>query len=375
MKNVLTVGAALMLTTTAAHAVGLDRSGQAIGIIFEEGEYAELSFGSVTPSLDGADVAAFGGSAIGNVANDFTQLSLGYKQDISDQLSFAVIFDEPYGADIEYPSTADGGGIALAGTAASLESKAVTALLRYKLNENFSVHGGVRAQTINADITLAGAAFGGLNGYSTELNGDTAYGYTVGAAYERPEIALRVALTYHSEIDHEFDTTEIGPLGPSAGTTDVTTPEAINLDFQTGIAADTLLFGSIRYADYSTVIVSPAQFSALTGGGSLTDIDAGTSYNIGVGRRFTDQLSASISVGYDSPGDDSLVSPLAPSDGNYSVAVGAEYKVTDNIAISGGVRYISVGDAEPATGTPSTARAEFTDNDAVGVGFKIGYTF
>jgi long-chain fatty acid transport protein len=45
MRNFLTVGAALMLTTTAATAGGMDRSGQSIGAIFEDGKYVELSYG------------------------------------------------------------------------------------------------------------------------------------------------------------------------------------------------------------------------------------------------------------------------------------------------------------------------------------------
>lgn len=54
MKNILTVGAALMLTTTAATAGGIDRSGQSIGAIFEDGKYVELSYGYVTPSVSGS---------------------------------------------------------------------------------------------------------------------------------------------------------------------------------------------------------------------------------------------------------------------------------------------------------------------------------
>ena len=45
MKKIFTIGAILLLTTTAATAGGLDRSGQGIGIIFEEGNAVELSFG------------------------------------------------------------------------------------------------------------------------------------------------------------------------------------------------------------------------------------------------------------------------------------------------------------------------------------------
>ncbi len=381
MKNVITVGAALMLTTTAAHAVGLDRSNQNIGLIFEEGTYGELSFGSVTPSISGNDNAAlgFGSTDSGNVGGDFTTFGLGFKTDLNDQISVGVIFDQPYGVDLEYPSATDGGSPLLGGTFAELNSATVTAIARYKIDGNWSVHGGIRAETLDGSVGLAGGAYGGLNGYTVDFDGETSVGYSAGVAYERPDIALRIALTYHSEIEHDLSTTESGPLGIIDSTTKVTTPEAINLDFQTGIAADTLLFGSIRYADYSTVTLSPDQFAGLTGGGSLTNIDEGVSYNIGVGRRFSDKFSGLVSIGFETEGDDDLVSPLAPTNGSISYGIGGEYKITDQIAISGGVRYIQVGDASaaltlPATGV-ETPVTNFENNDVIGVGIKIGYTF
>ena len=67
MKKIITVSAALALTTTAATAGDLDRSGQNITAIFEDGSYAEFSFGTITPPVSGADL---GGSKkhTGNVA-------------------------------------------------------------------------------------------------------------------------------------------------------------------------------------------------------------------------------------------------------------------------------------------------------------------
>jgi len=377
MKKILTTSAALMLTTSMAHAVGLDRSGQNIGVIFEDGEnYVELSFGRIMPDVSGNDAAAFGGRDSGNVANDYTTVSLGYKHQYSDAFSAAIIFDQPYGADIAYPV---GGSVALGGTAAELNSEAFTALGRYEMGNGFSVHGGLRIQTISADVTLQGLAYGPpqtnppsirtLNPYNVQLEDDTAAGYVVGAAYERPDIALRVAITYFSEIDHTFKTTENG--APSLDT-DVTTPQAVNLDFQTGVAADTLVFGQIRWADYDVVKVSPAGFAAATGGGSLTDIDSDFSYSIGVGRRFSDAFSGSLALGYEPTGDD-LVSPLAPTNGQYSLSVGGAYTLASGIEISGGVRYIQLGDAQPATS--GAGRAQFEDNDAVAVGLKVAYAF
>jgi len=366
MNKFLAGGAALLATASTAGAVGLDRSNQDIGLIFETGDYAELSYGFVMPSVTGVDAAAFGSGDTGNVAQDYGILGLGYRTDLNEQWSLAIIFDQPYGADISYPA---GESVALGGTAADLNSGSVNTILRYKIDQNFSVHGGLRIQSIDANVTLDGAAYGGLAGYNVDLARDTQVGYLVGAAYERPDIALRLAVTYFGEIEHSFDTVENGAASPD---TDVTTPQAVNIDFQTGIAEDTLLFGSIRWAEYSEVIVSPAVFSGATGGSSLTDIDDGFAYTIGVGRRFSDQFSGTVSIGYEPEGEDDLVSPLAPTNGNVSLGVGGRYTI-DNVELSGGIRYIWTGDAQAETS--DTSRATFEDNSAVAIGFQVGYRF
>lgn len=367
---------------TTAMAGGLDRSGQNINILFEEGAYAELSFGYVAPDLSGNDGPLAGplaGRSTGDVGDNFIQAGFGYKQDINEQLSFAVIVDQPFGANIAYPAfvpPAGGGSALLGGTRAVLDSTAVTGLLRYKFNERFSVHGGIRAQTVNAAVDLRGGAFAafGPAGYSTQLDGDTGYGFQVGGAYEIPEIALRLAVTYFSEIDHDLRTTENIAPGVVSNTT-VTTPEAINVSFQTGIAADTLAFANFRYADYRAVQVSPAAFDAALPGpnNSLTDVDVARDFSIGVGRRFNEQFSASLALNYSGGGPDDEVSPLAPTNGSYGITLAGSYQVTDQVRLSGGLNYTRVGDAVAApAGNPVTP---FDDNDAIGIGFRIGYSF
>lgn len=370
IKFGLTAGAALLLTTSAVSALGLDRSNQDITAIFETGNFAELSFGYITPNLTGTDVL---GNPIANVGNAFSQVGASIKMDITEQISFGLIIDEPFGADVTY-----GGGqftTMLGGTEALLNSTALTAIGRYKFNESFSVHAGFRYQTLEGDITLSGLAYGALNGYNVAMTNGAGTGYVAGVAYERPDIALRVALTYNSAITNEFDTTESlngAPLG--VGTTEVDSPEAWNLDFQTGIAANTLVFGQIRHAIYSQTILTPTTFGALTGGASITDIEDGTSYTVGVGRKFSDAFSGSIALGYEGEGSDDLVSPLSPTNGSMSISVGGQYTM-DNIVFSGGVRYTMLVDARPETGTPDTARASFTDGDALSVGMSVGFRF
>ncbi len=374
MTKFLLTASVVALSATSAFAGGIDRSGQGIGILFEKGRVAELSFGYVSPDLPGRDVAAGLGST-GDVAKSYTQLAFSYKYDINEKLSFAAILDQPFGADVLYAPTS----ALLGNTRVDASSYALTGIFRYKFNENFSVHGGLRAQQAEAAIDLRGAAYAALNGYSVNLGSDWGLGYVVGVAYERPDIALRVALTYNSEVDHEFDTVETGLVGPAAPLngvatqTDVSTPQSVNLDFQTGVAKDTLVFGQIRWVDWSGLDLSPRGFAALTGGSSLIDIKDTTTFTLGVGRRFNENWSGSLSFQYENR-NDVLVSPLGPSNGRKGVTLAAVY-TQDNIKITTGVNYTVLGDVAAETGTPDTPRANFNDSKSVGIGVRIAYTF
>lgn len=373
----LAATAVLVATSSAAYAVGLDRSGQGINPLFATGNHLEFSLGFTDPSLDGPGVD--------NVAENFLIWGGAVKYEFSDQLSGAVIVDEPFGADTFYDSSPVFS--ALGGTGATVDSFAITALARYKFNDNWSVHGGLRYQEISAVVTLGGLAFNanptvptpgvqsGVNGFRGEFVSGGDLGFVIGGAYEIPEIALRIAVTYNSSTTHDLDTIESGlPIAAlnGASVTEVETPESLNIDFQTGIAPDTLLFGNFRYARYSDTVVSPSGFSTLTGN-PLTDLEDGFDFSIGVGRRFNEKWSGSVSAGFTTVGDDNLVSPLGPNNGSQFVAVGAKYDVNDAFAIAGGVRYTSLGDAIAAPGgNPVQA---FESNDAVSVGLRLEYKF
>ena len=382
------VAAAAILSAQGAFAGGLDRSGQPIGIIFEQGNYAELSFSATTASVTGTGVgigALPAGTAYGNVARGFSQAGGGLKYDFSDAFSFALIFDQPYGADVAYggsPLTTE-----LGGTAATAGSTSITALGRYKFSDRFSVHGGLRYQTINGNITLAGLAYGPLNGYNVALGADDALGYVIGGAFELPQYAARVALTYNSQITHNLPSVETFGFGAvsfgASRDTEIVSPASINLDVQTGINEKTLLFGSVRYAKWSDLKISPQFFddaatdgviNGNSSGASISDLEDSFAYTLGVGRALNDNWSVSGVIGYEPEGSDDLVSPLAPTNGNYSLGLGVRYK-DENVVVSMGVRHTWLGDARPETGTPDVARASFTDNTALSAGFKIGFYF
>ncbi len=386
MRTLAAAAATTALMATGAMAGGLDRSGQPIGIIFEQGNYAELSFSMTSADVTGTGVgigALPPGTPYGNVANPFSIASGGLKYDFSDKFSLALIWDQPFGSDVVYPGSPF--TTELGGTAAKASTVSLTALGRYKFSDRFSAHGGVRYQTIDGDITLSGLAYGGLNGYNVALAKDSAVGFVVGGAFEIPEYAARVALTYNSEITHNLPSVEtiFGAPLPASPDTEVKSPASINLDFQTGINEKTLLFGSVRYAKWSDLIISPTNFDDIATDGVLNGVGSGVSisdledswaYTLGVGRAINDNWSVSGVLGYEPEGTDDLVSPLAPTNGNFSLGLGVRYK-DENVVVSAGIRHTWLGDAMPETGTPDVARADFTDNTALSAGFKIGFYF
>lgn len=389
MKRIATT-LSLIACSGAASAGGIDRSGQNIGVLFETGRYAEFALGYSRPDISGTDMPLGdyqGGNFSGDVADNFTQVGLAFKADINEKLSYAVIFDQPFGADVDYGTGSANLATPFGGTTAEAKAYALTTLLRYKFDERFSVHGGLRAQKADGHIALRGNAYSAFGNYDVELSPDWGLGYVVGAAYEIPEIALRVALTYQSEIEHDFDTFETGvpAIGPDGleflavrDGTDVKTPRSLNLDFQSGIMADTLLFGQVRWVKWSEFKVNPTGFAAAEAGFGLPPegliaLDNTITYTLGIGRKFNETWSGAASVSYERK-DEHKVSPLAPTNGRIGMTLAAIY-TQDNMKITTGVNYTALGRSEPETGTPDQARADFRDNDAVSVGVKVSFSF
>jgi long-chain fatty acid transport protein len=342
MKCILLATTA-MIAATGAQAGGIDRSGQGIGFMFEEGSYAELSFGIVSPSI--SNVPAVPPAAAGDIAPTYRMVGVAYKRDLSDNLSIGVQIDQPYGAHVQYPPTLGGGY-------AELTSSSINVIGRYKFDGGFSAHAGLRY------VTIDGRVFVPTSGVAPQTFGaDADVGYLAGVAYERPDIALRVALTYFSGTDHALDSS-LGTVGT------INPPQAINLDFQTGVAANTLVFGQIRWADWTDtrIVVPPAD-------PLISYDDDRISYTLGVARKFNDSWSGALSVGYEKDLG-AVQSTLSPTDGYVSLGLAAIY-TTGNMEITTGVRYVDIGNA--VTGNPALGR--FQDNEALALGVKLGWTF
>ncbi|MGR3501207.1 OmpP1/FadL family transporter [Pseudaestuariivita sp.] len=438
MNKFLTGAAVCALVAGAAQADGISRSDIPLSVMFEEGNYAQLSFGHVTPEVSGSYPAALsfagGASSTGRMSDNYSNVGAAIKLDMSERLSFGLFFNQPYGANATYSQGFYNG------LTADWQSEQFSLVAKYKFNDNFSVYGGVRQVTSDASIAIpdqlirpgvsnavdeqfAGldTAFGsgtgnvaggeavagslqtalsslpsptaaeqaqlaqinqllalnaavdttpaGTFGYTADGEADTQYGYLVGVAYEKPEIALRVALTYESAVTHEFDTVEALPGLGIAGTdvTEVEMPQSVRLDFQSGIAEDTLIFGTVEWTEWSVWEVAPPAYEAAFDQ-NVTSFDNDVwRYQLGLGRRFTDSFSGFARVTYESA-KGGEASRLAPTDGSIAYGIGGTWS-NDTMKLTAGLEYVRPGDAEDGSGV------EFENNDAIGFGISLGFKF
>lgn len=366
MKTILTGTLACFLGASPLLAGGIERAPQAMTVLFEKGNYAELGFGAADPTVRGRDTL---GGALGDVTKGFGTFSLAYKHQFTENLSGALIVEQPFGADILYPEA--GGSAMLGGTYAEVNATTFTGLLRYRFDNNVSVHGGLRASLANARIGLKGAAYGPLSGYEVELDDAWAAGFVLGAAYEIPEYAARLSLTYNSSMRYDLDTVETFAPGVTSSTK-VKAPQSLTLEGQTGINPQTLLFGSIRWVRWSEFKVKPPAFTPSFPPG-LVEMDNTTTYTIGIGRKFSEHWSGAASFAYEEQ-TRSLISPLSPTSGYKAITLAAIYE-KDRIKVTTGISYTDLTAASPATGLPPTARARATVSHAWATGIRIGYRF
>lgn len=275
------------------------------------------------------------------------------------------------------------------GTNVTVSSENITGLLGAKLgdNKNIQIYGGPTLQKLEGEVHLRGNAYNLTQGYDAYFKPSKGYGWMAGVAYSKPEIALKAALTYRSEIDHETSSHEYMPASGVSDSNDITitTPQSVNLDFQTGLNKTTLLTAKLRWVPWSDFFIKPKVYNDSTkqvtgadgkpvypNGLNLVDYsDDAWSAEVGLGKKLSDKWGFSGSVGWDS-GAGNPTTSLGPVEGNWNVGVGAKYNITPEWSVSGGAKYLMFGDAK-AKIPNQTLVGNFTDNDGAVYGLRLTY--
>lgn len=449
-RYLLTAGSltALSLAISSAHAAGIEYSKQSVAPFFEPGNYAELSYAYVDPKIEGTDAA---GNKIGDMMDDFDLPGAAIKIAPTANTALAVIYEQPFGVDTQYPA----GNIfnnSMGTTEARVETTGITLLGGGKISNNVWLYGGLEYQTLKGKITgaqpvglttavsqvidEAGALFGiptttayydlvdkQNNGtitpteaatlgaineaainpvaiaptyYTLDFENESTLAPVIGMAYEKPEIALRAALTYRAPAKYQVSGVEnlqviLPPIAggdgvtpgpatdevplPLAGKTEVKMPQSVNLDFQTGLSEKYQLLGMVnaRWVDWSNFSVAPPLATLSTQEPLAAYKKDGYAVEVALGKQFNPKVSGEVRLGYDH-GTGAPLSLLGPYDSIKSLGLSAQYKLTEQLSVSAGGQYMWF-EGGPVDTKVDGRVANIDDGTGYALGMKLGYHF
>jgi long-chain fatty acid transport protein len=279
----------------AAHAGGFSRGTADTDILFEDGNFnMRSSVTYVSPSRK-YKTNPLNPELVGvNYADDYTIPSFAVKLKFSDSLSCAGTYTQSYGGSATWPTPS--GTLGKLNEDFTIYEAAATCGLKFDLSKGrFWVIGGLYHEDVDYDL-LAGA--GTLNVNLRDSN----MGWRAGLAYEIPEIALRTQLMYRSGVNIEASGIANGFI-PSTGDTEF--PQSVEFKAQTGVAPGWLVYGSIKWTDWSVtktlnlhVAPVPPVFPGVESGNQYYWRD-GWTVTAGVGHQFNDWLSGTVFAAWD----------------------------------------------------------------------------
>ena len=390
MRNLISSFAAVALCSTPVLSGGWETGRLDNAFMYEEGGFGQ--FGALSVNYDVGANIQYPSAPKHKMAKDQSRTAFAVKMGLGNfdlgltRYHSGAIQLDGQGGNLDGcdPTTA---AIALCSVVPSADVTIYsTALLaRYSVTENISVFGGLNK------FALADSEVTTIAGYY-KVDAKSENVTVLGAAYEMPDIALRVEAVFQEETSTSLSaSSSLSPLLPTTPITGAsyTIPETLTLNFQSGIAEDTLLFGSIHQQSWDTAQIvipanpngiNPVTFAADTAvsavGSSFSDK---TSYSIGLGRKISDKLSLSISYSQEAGGGPTTDDPFTLSDGSQGITLGARYSLNDDVTISAGYNYTTAGDVtvihEVAPGVPSGLTANYTDNSTSAVGVRLAFNF
>ena len=326
-------------------------------VLFEKGNYAEVSVVNVSPNVTGTSIAP-----TGSMYKDYSAKTFAFKVQASPKVSIGFADYLSAGIYLDYANAGGSAPITSANVDLSIKSRMLAA--KYQFDDNFSAFAGVKRSTVRpATANVLANPVGNLSIASVSDNA-----LAFGMAFEKPEIALRVSALFQTKTDFSLPMTSSSGAALINGTAGL--PSSMTLRFQSGIAKDTLIYGSFHYSKWGN-----SQIFFDNGAGTLVQkstYDNSSTYNLGVARKLNEDFGLSASYTYEPGRAPTGTSALATTNGKTSLSLGGKY-TKGRASFSLGLSRVKVGDKEltAASGFPS----KFTNNNTNVVAAKIGVNF
>ena len=384
-----------IMACSVAYAGGWSTGNLGQSFMSEKDGFGEISVGQVDYKITASTANSYttGVQATNiDVIKDANRVGLSLKNDYGEKFSVGL-------TSFQYGSIQMQGGAGAARKSwipdadATLNTMAL--LGSYNVSEGLNVLVGVRRDTLEKTTVST------IKGDYTIDSAVKTRG-VMGVSYQKPEIALKVSATYSPKAEISTgssfaETSQPGGVGGisygdaiiaqglgvaanagllapvSSYTTTVGLPETLNIEFQTGIAEDTLLFGSIVDTKWKKAQIDSngSATSRITTAFSDT-----VSYSLGIGRRLNDNWSITGSYKQEDGGGAYASSLFTVSNGSKGVTLAARY-TNENMTVTAGVNMVEVGGVTITSDGTSTGTtyAKYGTNSAVGLGLRVSFDF
>tara|TARA_E500000178_G_scaffold348831_1_gene404647 strand:+ start:662 stop:1816 length:1155 start_codon:yes stop_codon:yes gene_type:complete len=384
MKSYFKALATLCASSTALHAGGWETGTLPTAMMYEDGNYAELSYGSLTYNLDGSTSTFDENNALAALPGSTETGPVKHKM-AKNQTRSSIAAKFSVGSYDFGISNFDSGAIKLDGTNSTVTTKTASADINLKttaVQVNRALDGGFNFGLGMRQLELGSGTVSTLAGVTYSIDSASTSSIIASAAYEMPEIAMRAELVYEGSAKIDFTHTLSGNAAGTAATGGtLSIPQATTLNVQTGIAEGTLLFGTIRNVAWgSSQVIATTNFAAYDISSEFEDT---TKYNIGIGRKFSDALSGSLSYSQEAASSSKSTSGFTLTDGYRSVSAGIKYTM-EKINVSVGYSYVMPGDVtvthdftvgDPRRGAGNSTQTVYKNSTIQGLGVKVGVNF
>ena len=375
MKIVQISAAGLIFSSSIAFAGGFELQTLDTSAMYENGGFASFSTAKLNSKLYG--VGANGQKVKTLRDQSFSNISL--KADVG---NFNLGFTTYRSGAIQMSGASDGTFAGSYAPSANANLDTIAFMARYPLRNNLSVLGGVKQN--NLDSFNLTSIYGS---YDIKAAANTSY--VLGAAYSIPEIALRGEVLFQpaSKITTSgtYTSSELIipgvialPAGvPGSVAATLKLPEMLTINFQTGIAKDTLLTASIHQAKWGSSQVTANVTSGNAGVDTAAAVTSAfsdtTKFSVGLGRKFSEKLSGSIAYSQEDGSGSTSKSSFSMSNGSKTISAGLKYSL-EKMDISFGISHTMFNDitVKPNDLTPNLS---YRNNSATTMGFKISTNF
>jgi long-chain fatty acid transport protein len=305
--------------------------------------------------------ATYGGGGGGNAGYFTPNGTLAYVHCVNDRLRLGIMAGSYFGLGLKYGNHWSGRYYV---QDADLMTAGINPVIGYRLNDYFSIGGGVSAvggkmynkTAINALLPRRGD--GELKYEDTDLG----YGYNLGILFELSK-QTRFGLTYRSPVDLKFkDKPDVRREGWVLDSLlnlknrskrnlgiDMTLPQAIMFSAWHQLTSRLAICGNLGWQDWDKFGKPEISITGNTSRAFTADLKYRDTYHVALGGqyRFAPKWLASCGASYDTSPikHDYNRSPMLPLDRAIRYGAGLQYDINDDITIGGAYEFIDCGTA------------------------------